>query len=160
TTAAEPPPTPVTSPVPSTVAAAGSSLVQVIARPGSTFPFASRAAAESRFVMWTSRLTEAGETVRDATGGGATTVTETVSPAAPTVTGLGEMSTEAGGPVTTTTNAAPVNSFNLAVTVYEPVASAATSPVDETVRPLRSLLDHVRGWPINTLPAASCTVAV
>ena len=83
-----------------------------------------------------------------------------MSPAAPTVAGLGETSTDAGGPVTTTTNAAPVNSFKFAVTVYEPVASAATSPVDETVRPLGSLLDHVRGWPINTLPAASCTVAV
>ena len=35
--------------------------------------------------MWSSRLTEAGETVRDATGAGATTVTETVSLAVPLV---------------------------------------------------------------------------
>src|SRR2546426_6891696 len=39
-----------------------------------------------------------------------------VSPEAPTVAGLGEISTDAGGPVTTTTSAKPVNWFNVAVT--------------------------------------------
>src|SRR5947208_3676684 len=84
-TAAEPLPTPVTNPVPSTVAAAGLSLVHVVARPGSTFPCASRAVAERCFVMRRSRLTESEETFTDATGGGATTVTGTASLAVPLV---------------------------------------------------------------------------
>ena len=83
--AAEPAPTAVTSPVPSTVAAARLSLVQEIARPGSTFPFASCAVAERCFVMRRSRFTESEETFTDATGAGATTVTETVSLAVPLV---------------------------------------------------------------------------
>ena len=83
-----------------------------------------------------------------------------MSPEAPTVAGLGEISTEAGGPVTTTTSASPVNWFNVAVTVYDAVASAVTSPVEETVRPAGLLEDQVTGRSTNVLPAASRTVAV
>src|SRR5881396_1041823 len=83
-----------------------------------------------------------------------------VSPEAPTVAGLGEISTEAGGPVTTTTSVSTVNWFNVAVTVYDAVASAVTCPVEETVRPAGLLEDQVTGRSTNVLPAASRTVAV
>src|SRR5206468_13134022 len=79
-----------------------------------------------------------------------------VSPEAPTVAGLGEISTEEGGPVTTTTSASPVNWFNVAVTVYDAVASAVTSPVEETVRPAGLLEDQVTGRSTNEIGRASC----
>src|SRR2546430_13689408 len=83
-----------------------------------------------------------------------------VSPEAPTVAGLGEISTEAGGPVTTTTSVSPVNWFNVAVTVYDAVASAVTSPVEETVRPAGLLEGQVSGRTNHVLPATPRTLHV
>ena len=68
-----------------------------------------------------------------------------VSPAAPTVACVGETATAAGGPALTMTNANASNEPTLARTEYSPAASAVSSPLEETVRPFGSLVDHVTG---------------
>src|SRR5437870_31197 len=60
----------VTSPVPDTVATAGSLLAQVTTRSVSTLPLASLTVATSRIVSPTVRLAVFGATATDATGGG------------------------------------------------------------------------------------------
>ena len=81
-TDAEPPPTPVTSPLASTVATAGWSLAQVIARRSMIWPCASRSVADSDTVIRTSNAAAPGVTVTDATGRGGVTVMEAVPLAA------------------------------------------------------------------------------
>ena len=70
--------TPLTSPVPSTVATTALSLVQSTVRPLNTLPFASRRVAVSCTVCPTATLAVAGVTVTDATGAFDTTVTVAV----------------------------------------------------------------------------------
>ena len=65
-----------------------------------------------------------------------------VSPAAPTVACAGESASDAGGPAVTTTRADAVKPVTVAVTVYMLDASAVTSPVADTVRPVESLVDQ------------------
>src|SRR5436309_2324359 len=67
-TAATPSPIPLTIPFPSTVATAALSLAQVIGRPASILPFASRTTADNCTLPGASSATESGVTVSDTTG--------------------------------------------------------------------------------------------
>src|SRR2546428_6535007 len=127
---AEPAPTPVTSPVPGTVATPELLLVQVTARPLSTLPAASFAVAAGGAGWPTVPLAHAGLTV---------------------AVGTGTFATEM--------DAVPLWPSLAAVTVAEPAATPVTSPDPLTVTTPELLLVQVTARPLSTLPAASFAVA-
>src|SRR5438309_2164435 len=129
---AEPATTPVTSPLPVTVATAVFELPHVIVRPVSGLPFASLGVAVSCTVWPICSVAEAGLTVTEATGAGAGTALAAV-PLCPSL---------------------------VAVIVAEPAARAVTRPLPLTVATVVLLLDHVITRPDSGFPLASCGVAV
>src|SRR5439155_57929 len=126
--------TPVTSPLPFTVANAVALLDQVTTRPGRGVPFASLGVAVSWTVLPASTLAEAGVTVTEATG---TTGTST--------TVMAEV---------------PVLPSLVAVIVAGPAARPVTSPRPFTVANAVASLDQVTGRPWRAVPFASLGVAV
>src|SRR5213593_3549839 len=128
---AEPVATPVTSPLPFTVATAVLLLDQVTTRPGRGFPFASFGVAVSCTVSPTCTLAGEGVTVTLATGTGVT-----VTPDVPLFPSL------------------------VAVIVAEPVATPVTSPLPFTVAMAVLSLDQVTTRPGRGFPFASRGVAV
>jgi len=127
---AEPAVTPVTSPLPLTVATDPLLLVQTIERPVSTFPDASLVVAASCTVWPASTLADAGLTATVATGTLETEIT-----------------------------AVPVRPSLVAVIVAEPTVTAPASPLPFTVTTAGVLLVHVTVRPLRTLPAESVIVA-
>src|SRR5438876_232284 len=113
--------TPVTSPLPFTVANAVALLDQVTTRPGRAVPFASFGVAVSWTVLPASRLADAGVTVTEATGTTGTTTVITEVPALPSL---------------------------VAVIVAGPAATPVTSPLPFTVANAVASLDQVttRPW--------------
>src|SRR5881394_795737 len=140
-TAAEPKPIAVTRPLASTVATAALSLIQAIARPASTLPFASRTTADSCLLPCTTSVTDAGVTVTDATGRPGVTVTDAVPLAVPLVA---LMVIPPGLTPVTVANASPAF----------PALSAAT-----VATPTSLLVQVTHGLP-SKRPTASRTVAV
>jgi hypothetical protein len=128
---AEPAATPVTRPLPLTVAIPELLLAHVTTRPTSAFPLASRGIAVSDTVCPIVTLTDAGVTLTDATGIGVT-----VTAAVPIVPSL------------------------VAVIVTEPAATPVTRPLPSTVATPVLLLPHVTTRPVNAFPFASSGVAV
>src|SRR2546425_3377395 len=128
---AEPAATPVTSPLPFTVAAAVLLLDQVTTRPVSGRPLASFGVAVSWTVRPTVTLAGEGVTVTLATGTGVTVTTDV--PLCPSL---------------------------VAVIVAEPAATPVTSPLPFTVAAAVLLLDHVTTRPVSGVPLASLGVAV
>src|SRR5712691_7344326 len=128
---AEPIATPVTSPLPFTVAMAVLSLDQVTTRPGRGLPFASRGVAVSWTVDPTATLAGDGVTVTPATGTGVTVTLDV--PLCPSL---------------------------VAVIVAEPAATPVTSPLPFTVAMAVLLLDQVTTRPVRGFPFASLGVAV
>src|SRR5439155_1349285 len=126
--------TPVTSPLPFTVANAVALLDQDTARPGRAVPFASLGVAVSWTVLPASTLADAGVTVTEATG---TTGTST--------TVIGEV---------------PVLPSLVAVIVAGPAATPVTSPLPFTVANAVASLDQVTARPGRGVPFASLGVAV
>jgi hypothetical protein len=122
--------TPVTTPAADTVATDGAPLAQVTTRPVRTFPDASRVVAPNVTLCPTGTLAVAGDTVTVATG------------TAPTVT-----------------VATPLCPSLLAVIVALPDDTPVTTPFDETVAMVLSLLDHPTMRPVSGLPPASSVVA-
>src|SRR6266851_4330886 len=120
----------VTSPLPSTVARAGTLLAQVTTRPLSGPPAVSFGVAVSCNVAPTRTLAIAGLTVTDATG---TLVTVTV--AVPDLPSL------------------------VAVIVADPAATPVTNPLALTVATAGALLDQVTTRPLSVAPAASLVTA-
>jgi len=136
--------TPVTSPLPLTVATPDVPLAQLTVRPFSTFPLASFSVALSCTDCPTVRLADAGLTVTVATGAGG---------------GGG-----GGGSVVTVTEAVPLFPSLVAVIVAAPAATAVTSPLGDAAA-MAGLLDiQATARPLSGLPAeslvaaASCTV--
>src|SRR6266568_684837 len=127
---AKPGATPVTSPLPLTVATPGASVDQVIARPESGLPLASSGVAVSCCVPPTRIVALVGLKLTDATG------TMTVIAALPLLPSL------------------------VAVMVAVPAASAVTSPLPFTVATPGASLDQVIVRPESGLPLASSGVAV
>jgi hypothetical protein len=127
---AEPAATPVTSPLPFTVAAAVLLLAHVTTRPLSAFPLASLGVAVSWTVRPTCTLAVAGLTVTDATG-----------------------------TVVTVTAAVPLCPSLVAVIVAEPAATPVTSPLPLTVAIAPALVAQVMTRPVNGFPLASFGVA-
>src|SRR5437773_1992068 len=123
--------TPLTSPLPFTLAIALLLACQVMTRPVNGFPFASLGVAVSCNVLPTATLPDAGVTVTEATGTGVTVM-----------------------------DAVPLWPSLVAVIVAEPATFAVTSPVPFTVATGVLLLDHVTVRPVNRLPFASLSVAV
>src|SRR6266849_1749698 len=126
-----PTPCAVTNPVLFTVATAVLFVVQVIRRPVSGLPLASRGVAVNCPVCPTVRLRVAGVTLTDATG---TSVTVMV--------------------------AVPLLPSLVAVMVAVPAPRAVTSPVAFTVATAELLVVHVTTRPVSGLPLASRGVAV
>src|SRR5437879_42045 len=127
---AEPAATPLTTPLPLTVATAELLLAHVTTRPVNTAPPASFGVAESRTVCPTCTLGAAGLTVTDATG--AFTVVIAVVPLMPSM---------------------------VAVIVVGPAAMPLTSPLPSTVATPALLLTHVTARPVKGAPVESCGVA-
>src|SRR5881392_3343213 len=123
--------TPLTSPLPFTLAIALLLDCQVTTRPVNGLPFASLGVAVSCTVLPTSTPAVAGVTVTDATGTGVTVMA-----------------------------AVPLWPSLVAVIVAEPATFAVTSPVPVTVATGVLLLDHATGRPVSTVPFASFRVAV
>src|SRR5216117_275264 len=123
--------TPLTSPLPFTLAIAVLLDCQVTTRPVNGLPFASLGVAVSCNVLPTATLPDAGVTVTEATGTGVTVM-----------------------------DAVPLWPSLVAVIVAEPATFAVTSPVPFTVATGVLLLDHVTVRPVNRLPFASLSVAV
>src|SRR5207247_1159253 len=128
---ADPAATPVTSPVPLTVATAVLPLAHVTTRPVSVAPLASLGVAVSCPVCPTGMLAVAGATVTDATG-----TTLTVTAAVPFLPSL------------------------VAVMVADPAATPVTSTVPLTVATAVLPLAHVTTRPVSVAPLASLGVAV
>ncbi len=122
--------TPVTSPVPDTVATPGALLAHVTVRPVSTFAAASFVVAVNCTVCPTTTAAGVGVTVTDATG------------------------------VVTVIAAVPVFPSLVAVIVAVPAAAPVTRPAAFTVATVVLLLVHVTVRPVSTFPAASFVVAV
>src|SRR5213080_2092251 len=127
---AEPAVTPVTSPLPPTVATALLLLAQVTVRPLSGFPFASFGVAASCTVWPACTDAVAGLTVTDATG-----------------------------TVLTVIVAVPPCPSLVAVIVAEPAVTPVTSPLPLTVATAGLLLDQVTVRPPSGLPNASRVIA-
>jgi len=127
---AEPGAMPVTSPLPLTVATDGFELDQLTARPESVLPLASLSVAASCCVWLTWIVAEAGVT--------ATEATETFE------TLMEEM---------------PLCPSLVAVTVVDPVARPATSPLPLTVATDGLELDQLTARPVSTAPVESFVVA-
>src|SRR5438876_409137 len=128
---AAPAATPVTSPLPFTVATAGAVLAHVTTRPASAFPLASFGVALSCTVCPTATLADAGLTA-----------------------------TEATGTMVTVTAAVPLFPSLVAVRVALPADTPVTSPLAETVAMADALLAQVTTRPASGLPLASLGVAV
>ena len=128
---AEPVATPVTNPLAETVATAALLVAQVTARPLRAVPFASFGVA----VNWV--------------------VVPTVTPAA-----VGLTVTEATGTLVTVMADVPVCPSLVAVIVAEPVATAVTTPLAETVATAALLVAHVTTRPLRAVPFASFGFAV
>src|SRR5438445_10631413 len=128
---AAPAATPVTTPLPFTVATAVLPLAQVTTRPASGFPLASLGVAVSCTVWPTGTLAVAGLTATDATG-----TAVTVIPAVPLWPSL------------------------VAVMVAAPAATPETSPLPFTVATAVLLLPQVTTRPAGRFPLASLGVAV
>src|SRR2546425_305862 len=128
---AEPAATPVTNPLPVTVAAAGLLDAQVTTRPVSAAPLASFGVAVSCTVCPLCRFAVAGLTVTDATG-----------------------------PLVTVTAAVPLLPSLVAVMVAEPAPAPVTNPLPLTVAAAGLLDAHVTTRPVSAAPLASCGVAV
>src|SRR2546428_1436038 len=127
---AAPAATPVTSPLPFTVATAGLSLAHVTVRPASGVPFASSGVA----VSWT------------------------VNPAC--TEGAGGLTiTDATGTKITVTAAVPLWPSLVAVMVAAPAATPVTRPLPLTVATAGLPLAHVTTRPTSRLPLASFSVA-
>src|SRR3989440_9955960 len=126
---------PVTRPLPLTVATLVLSLVHVTVRPVNTLPAASFSVAVSCTALPASTVAEDGVTVTVATGAG-------------------------GGGVVTVIAAVPLCPSLVAVMVADPAATPLTRPLPLTVATLVLALVHVTVRPVNTLPAASRSVAV
>jgi len=123
--------TPVTSPLPFTLAIVALLDCQVIVRPVNGLPFAPLGVAASCNVLPTATLPDAGLTVTEATGTGVTVM-----------------------------DAVPLWPSLVAVIVAEPATFAVTSPVPFTLATVVLLLDHITVRPVNTFPFASLSVAV
>src|SRR5881396_555345 len=123
--------TPLTSPLPFTLAIALLLDCQVTTRPVNGVPFASLGVAVSCTVLPTATPAVGGVTVTDATGTGVTVMA-----------------------------AVPLWPSLVAVIVAEPATFAVTSPVPVTVATGVLLLDHATGRPVSTVPFASFRVAV
>jgi hypothetical protein len=130
-TIAGPAATPVTRPLPFTVATPVLLLAHVTTRPVRAFPFASRSVAVSCAVCPTGTLASVGATLTDATGGGGTV-----------------------------TVAVPLCPSLVAVIVAEPAATPVANPLALTVAWPALLLAHVTTRPDSALPLASRGVAV
>jgi hypothetical protein len=130
---ADPAATPVTSPLPLTVAAVVLLLPHVTTRPVSVLPFASLGVAASCTVCPAVTLADPGLTLTDATGAG---VCVTVIAAVPFLLSL------------------------VAVIVAEPAAAPVTRPLPFTVATAVLLLAHVTTRPFSAFPFASRGVAV
>jgi hypothetical protein len=128
---AVPAPTPLTSPLDDTVATLPALVAQLIARPASAFPLASRGVAPSCTVWPTVRFAVAGLTVTEATG---TTLTVMV--------------------------ALPLFPSLVAVIVAVPAPTPLTSPLDDTVATLPALVAQLTLRPANVFPAESFKVAM
>src|SRR5207302_1367451 len=132
---AEPAVTPLTSPLPLTVATAVLLLAHVITRPDNGLPLASFGVAVSCSVCPTCTLAGYGLTVTAATG-----------------------------MLDTVTDAVPLCPSLVAVTIAEPAVTPVTNPFPSTVATAVLLLDQVTTRPDSGLPfasfgvAASCTV--
>jgi hypothetical protein len=118
-----------TNPVPDTVATPALDDDQVIAAPVITFPDASLAVAVSCADWPTVTLAVAGETLTDATAGGAAALTVTAAVA--------------------------VTLPDAAVIVAVPCLTKLTRPDDETVAVAELDVDHVIAAPDSALPEAS-----
>jgi hypothetical protein len=126
-----PPDTPVTTPVPLTVATAAALVVQVIGLPVSTPPLASLVVALRVTICPTTTLAVAGDTVTDATGTSVTVIA-----------------------------AVPLFPSLVAVIVTgPPAATAVTRPAALTVARVALLVDQLMGRPVSTLPPPSLVVA-
>src|SRR6266699_256579 len=128
---ADPAATPVTSPLPLTVAAAVLLLCQVTVRPASELPFASLGVAVSCTVLPVVTVADAGVTVTEATGRCTTVMAEV--PLCPSL---------------------------VAVIVADPATTPVTNPLALTVAAELLLLDQVIDRPVRMLPFASLRVAV
>src|SRR5256712_1940061 len=128
---AAPAATPVTRPLPLTVAAAGLLEAHVTTRPDSGLPFASCSVTDSCTVLPAATVADAGLTDTRATATG------------PTITA-----------------AAPVCPSLMAVTVVAPMATPVTMPLLFTVAYAPFTEAHVTNRPVSGLPLASCGVAV
>jgi hypothetical protein len=126
---AEPAATPVTTPLPLTVATAALLLVQVITRPLSGLPLASFGVAVSATVCPTVTLAVAGLTVTDATG--------------------------AAGTLTTVTLAVPARPSLVAVRVAAPADMPVATPLALTAVTVGLLDAQVTARPVRTVPFAS-----
>ncbi len=118
--------TPVTSPLPVTVATAGALVAHVTTRPLSGWPFASLGVAVNCTVCPTVTLAVAGLSVTDATGA-----------------------------LLTTTVAVPLCPSLVAVSVAAPVAMPVATPLPLTAATVRLLVVQVTERPVRTLPVAS-----
>jgi hypothetical protein len=123
--------TPVTSPLPFTLATAVLLDCQVITRPVNGLPFASLGVAVSWTVPPAATLAVAGVTVTDATGTAVTVIA-----------------------------AVPLCPSLVAVIVAEPATFVVTSPLLDTVATVVVFEDHVTVRPVRVLPLASFKVAV
>src|SRR5436190_7369435 len=123
--------TPLTSPLPFTLAIALLLDCQVTTRPVNGLPFASLGVAVSCTVLPTATPAVAGVTVTDATGTGVTVMA-----------------------------AVPRSPSLVAVIVAEPATFAVPSPLLLTVATGVVLRDHATGPPVSTVPFASFRVAV
>src|SRR6266699_2098978 len=128
---AEPVATPVTSPLPFTVATPGASVDHVIALPESGLPLASSGVAVSCWVVPMNTEADAGLTLTDATGTGFTTIA-----------------------------ALALFPSLVAVILAEPTPAAVTSPLPFTVATPGASLDQVIVRPESGFPLASSSVAV
>ena len=128
---AVPPPTPVTRPLPLTVAAELLLETHETARPVSGLPAASRGVAASCTVCPCCRFAEAGLTLTDATGTVETVMLDT-----------------------------PLLPSTVAVIVAVPPVAPVTSPDPSTVATLGLLEPHVAARPVSPLPAESRGVAL
>jgi hypothetical protein len=130
---AEPPATPVTSPLEETVATTTLDVDHVTTRPVSTFPLASRSVACSCVVCPVPIVADDGLTATVATGAG-------------------------GGAVTVIPDV-PLRPSLVAVIVAEPTDTPLTNPLEDTVATPALEVDHVMVRPVNTFPLASRNVA-
>src|SRR6266513_3110686 len=128
---AEPAVTPLTSPLPFTVATAVLLLAHVTTRPVSGLPLASFGVAVSCTVLPSFTLAGDGLTVTEATGTGVTVIADV-----------------------------PLLPSDVAVIVAEPATTPLTSPLPFTVATEVLLLDQVTTRPVSGLPLASFGVAV